>query len=50
MPRDSDQPYFVAIHSFEVDPMTGDLSLSMLGADGMHYGLTLSSGMIPAQA
>jgi hypothetical protein len=46
--RDANAPFFVAIHSFDVDPMTGDLTLWLLGADGMRYSFTLSSGVVPA--
>lgn len=48
MPPDPNSPFFLAIHSFEVDPMTGDLTLWLLGGDGLRYSMTLSSGMIPA--
>jgi len=48
MTRNPDSPYFLAIHSFEVDAMTGDLTLWLLGGDGMRYSMTLASGMIPA--
>ena len=48
MPREPNSPYFLAIHSVDVDPMTGDLTLWLLGGDGLRYSMTLSSGMIPA--
>lgn len=48
MEQDASTPYFVAIHRFELDPTTGDLTLWMLGGDGMHYAQTLSAGTLPA--
>jgi hypothetical protein len=49
MSRDQ-SPFFLALHSFEVDPHTGDLGLSLMATDGLRYGLTLSAGVVPALA
>ena len=48
MARDPNAPFFLALHSFEVDPHTGDLELSLMAADGLRYSLTLSAGVVPA--
>jgi hypothetical protein len=48
MVRDPNAPFFLALHSFEVDPYSGDVSLSLMATDGLRYSLTLSAGMVPA--